>query len=87
MTTCQSAQSKKSFAWGVFPIALAVVGFALLLLISLYVYKSGHFQIDSVTIGDLNLATQAPKVGMKLAIADSAPELCVNYSGLPPVPP
>ena len=86
MTTCQSAQSKKSFAWGVFPIALAVVGFALLLLISLYVYKSGHFQIDSVTIGDLNLATQAPKVGMKLAIADSAPELCVNYSGLPPVP-
>lgn len=86
MTTCQSAQSKKSFVWGVVPIASAVIGFALLLLISLYIYKSGHFQIDSVAIGDLNLSAHAPKVGMKLAVANSAPILCVNYSGLPPAP-
>ena len=86
MTTCQSAQSKKSFSWGIIPIALAFVGLALFFLISLYLYKSGHFQIDSVAIGDLNLAAQAPKVGMKLAIANSAPTLCVTYSGLPPSP-
>ena len=86
MTTCQSAQSKKSFSWGVIPIALAAVGFALLLLISLYIYKSGHFQIDSVAIGDLNLSAHAPQVGMKLAVASSAPNLCVIYSGLPPTP-
>lgn len=86
MTICQSAQGRKGFALGVVPIALITLCCALLFVILLYFYKSGHFRIDSVAIGDLNLAAQAPKVGMKLAIADSSPNLCVNYSGLPPAP-
>ncbi|MGM9999580.1 MAG: L,D-transpeptidase family protein [Candidatus Bruticola sp.] len=80
------AHSRQGWSLGVIPLTAIAVGCALFLLVLLYIYKSGHFQIESVNIDDLNLLAKSPKVGMRLSIANASPKLVINYSGLPSEP-
>ncbi|MGM9991684.1 MAG: L,D-transpeptidase family protein [Candidatus Bruticola sp.] len=86
MINSHLAHSRRGWSLGIVPFIAVFVSCALLILILIYFYKSGHFQIDSVSIDDLNLLTKSPKVGMRLSIANASPKLVINYSGLPSSP-
>ena len=51
-----------------------------------YIYKSSHFQVESIGVGTLTLLSKTSNAGIKLSTSDSNPTITINYSGLPNAP-
>ena len=69
------------------PVIIGVIVAVLILaMLGAYIYKSSHFQVESIGVGTLTLLSKTSNAGIKLSTSDSNPTITINYSGLPNAP-